>query len=240
MPIYALPEEHVFPDPEMAHRSGLLAVGGDLDPDRLIAGYSSGIFPWYSEGQPILWYSPDPRFVLPLSELRVGRTLRQSIRHRRFDLTMDAAFRDVIEHCASIPRPGQKGTWITAAMVDGYVTLHERGFAHSVEAWLHGDLVGGLYGVSLGSLFFGESMFSLLPEASKVAFVAFAGQIRAWGIDLLDSQVPTRHLARFGARSIPRRQYLEKLRLGLRVPTRQGAWSFEGGPYDLAGTDRPR
>lgn len=239
MPIYALPDEHIFPDPEHADDSGLIAVGGDLHPMRLLRGYAVGIFPWYSEGQPILWHSPDPRFVLEPSALHVGRTLRQSIRKRPYRLSIDEAFGDVIECCSAVYRPGQEGTWITRAMVDGYSRLHQLGFAHSVEAWDDDELVGGLYGVSLGSLFFGESMFAVAPDASKIAFVALVRQLRAWGFGLVDSQVRTEHLARFGARDIDRSDYLALLRGGLRDATRQGRWRFEGDPFEQAAEAQP-
>jgi len=234
VPIYALPDEHLFPDPELADESGLIAVGGDLHPSRLLRGYAAGIFPWYSEGQPILWHSPDPRFVLPPSEIYVGRTLKQRIKKRPYRLTMDHAFDRVIKACALVPRPGQEGTWITDDMERAYLRLHELGFAHSVEAWDGDELAGGLYGVSIGSIFFGESMFALRPDASKVAFVAFIGQLVAWEFDLLDSQVYTDHLDRFGALEIPRREYLRRLRGCLGNATRQGRWRWSADPYDLA------
>jgi leucyl/phenylalanyl-tRNA--protein transferase len=234
VPIYALPDEHIFPDPEHADDSGLIAVGGDLHPMRLLRGYAMGIFPWYSEGQPILWHSPDPRFVLELDRLHVGRTLRQTLRRRPYRLSLDEAFTDVIECCSAVYRPGQDGTWITRSMVDGYTKLHRLGFAHSVEAWEDEELVGGLYGVSLGGVFFGESMFAVAPDASKVGLVALVRQLQAWGFDMVDSQVRTDHLARFGATNIPRSDYLARLRTGLGTATRQGRWSFEGDPIELA------
>ncbi len=233
MPIYALPDEHIFPDPELADPTGLIAVGGDLHPSRLLRGYSLGIFPWYSEGQPILWHSPDPRFVLPLEELHVGRTLRQTLKKRPYELTVDSAFSDVIAACADTPRPGQDGTWITDEMEQAYNHLHGLGFAHSVEAWLDGDLVGGLYGVSLGRAFFGESMFAHSSDASKIAFVALVAQLRRWDFALLDSQVHTDHLERFGAREIPRADYLVRLRQALSAPTRQGRWTWDADPYEI-------
>lgn len=231
MPIYALPDEFVFPDPRKADGSGLIAVGGDLHPERLLRGYACGIFPWYSEGQPILWHSPDPRFVLELDALHVPRSLRKTLKKRPFDLRMDTAFEEVIDACARSPRPGQEGTWITRDMRDAYLRLHEEGFAHSVEAWTGGELVGGLYGVSLGSVFFGESMFARVSDASKVAFACFVPELRRWGFSLLDSQVYTDHLARFGAKEISRADYLRRLRDGLRAPTRRGVWRFLGDPY---------
>jgi len=230
VPIYALPEEHVFPDPELADDSGIVAVGGDLHPARLLLGYSVGIFPWYSDGQPILWHSPDPRFVLTPSELHVTRSLRQRMKRQPFEITMDQSFPSVIRACAQIPRPYQDGTWITDAMEEAYVRLHSLGFAHSVEAWEDGELVGGLYGVSLGSVFFGESMFANRDDASKIAFVSLVRQLAAWGFEMVDSQVYTDHLNRFGATEIGRRDYLERLTRCLQTETRQGRWAFDDEP----------
>jgi leucyl/phenylalanyl-tRNA--protein transferase len=234
VPIYALPEDHIFPNPELADESGLLAVGGDLDPARVLLGYSIGVFPWYSEGQPILWHSPDPRFVLHPGDLHVGRSLRQRLKQRPYEISIDRDFSSVIQSCQKAPRPGQDGTWITGDMQDAYIALHEAGFAHSVEAWEEGELVGGLYGVSLGSVFFGESMFAKRPDASKVAFVALVQQLVNWNFDLLDSQVHTEHLERFGAYEIDRSSYLDVLSNCLDKDTRCGPWSWDSDPYDLA------
>ncbi len=239
MPVYALPDEVLFPDPEAADPSGLLAVGGDLRPQRLLAAYAHGIFPWYSEGQPILWHSPDPRFVLFPGELHVTRTLRQSIRKQSYRLTLDSAFEEVISRCALVPRPGQWGTWITEEMEEGYVALHQLGFAHSVEAWLGDELVGGLYGVSLGSLFFGESMFATQKDASKVAFVGLVNQLIRWDFSLIDSQVHTDHLERFGCREIPRSEYLLLLAQGLEATTRRGPWAFDAASPPPTGRTDP-
>lgn len=227
MPVFRLPPEHIFPDPELARSDGLLAVGGDLHPARLLLGYHMGIFPWYSAGMPILWHSPDPRFVLFTDQLHVGRSLKKVVRKRRFELKLDSAFEQVIEACGATPRPGQRGTWITEEMKDAYVRLFRRGFAHSAEAWLDGELVGGLYGVSIGRMYFGESMFSWVNDASKVAFLGLVRQLEAWDYDLLDSQVYTDHLARFGAREIPRREYLKLLRERADLPGRRGRWRFD-------------
>lgn len=228
MPVYRLDERLIFPPVEHAE-DGLLAVGGDLSPERLVLAYSLGIFPWYSEGQPILWHSPDPRTVLMADGLRVPRSLRKTLRKDPFRLTLDTAFRPVLEGCAAVKRPGQRGTWITRAMKQAYTELHRRGLAHSVEAWRGDTLVGGLYGVSLGAAFFGESMFARAPDASKVAFVALVEQLRRWGVTLIDCQVHTEHLARFGAEEWSRRSYLKALHKALVQPTRQGRWSFEPG-----------
>lgn len=228
MPVYRLDERVAFPPAEHAE-AGLLAVGGDLSSERLVLAYSSGIFPWYSEGQPILWHSPDPRMVLQADEMRVPRSLRKVIRKGVYQLTMDTAFAEVIEACATSPRPGQRTTWITRDMMKAYSRLHRQGLAHSAEAWRHGRLAGGLYGVSLGAAFFGESMFAKAPDASKVAFVGLVEQLRAWGITLIDSQVYTEHLARFGACEWPRRLYLAALRKALTHATRRGRWRFDEG-----------
>lgn len=223
MPVFRLTRRIEFPPPELAE-DGLLAVGGDLRPERLILAYSMGIFPWYEEGQPILWHSPDPRMVLPVASLRVPRSVAKAFRKGLYRVTLDTAFDDVIRACASVFRPGQGATWITPDMQKAYGELHRRGLAHSAEAWDGDVLVGGLYGVSLGALFFGESMFARAADASKVAFVTLVGALRAWGITLVDSQVYTDHLARFGAEEWPRSRYLQALREGLKQPTRRGPW----------------
>jgi leucyl/phenylalanyl-tRNA--protein transferase len=229
MPVYLLGDDILFPPPHLAER-GLLAVGGDLKPQRLLAAYSQGIFPWYSEGEPILWHSPDPRFVLKGEWFRIPGRLERALRTwGGFRLSMDEAFAEVIEACASVPRPGQRGTWITEEMKSAYLDLHRLGFAHSVESWSGGKLAGGLYGVSLGGAFFGESMFARESDASKIAFVALVEQLLEWGIDLIDCQVETAHLARFGAQSIPRSRYLRALETALEKPTRRGRWDFEHG-----------
>jgi leucyl/phenylalanyl-tRNA--protein transferase len=232
VPVFRLDERRIFPDPNMAHPSGVIAVGGDLAPGRVLRAYAVGIFPWYSEGQPILWHSPDPRFVLEPDRVHVGRTLRNRFKRRPYRITFDQAFERVIEGCAYADRPGQDGTWITDEMNRSYIGLFDMGYAHSVEAWEGDTLVGGLYGVSLGGIFFGESMFARADDASKIAFVALANQLVRWKFHLIDSQVHTEHLERFGAVEIARRDYLRRLRASLSVPTRQGRWSFDDhGPY---------
>ena len=229
MPIYRLDRRLVFPPVEEAE-DGLLAVGGDLGPERLVLAYSSGIFPWYSRGQPILWHSPDPRLVLRAEDLHVAKSLRKTIRKGAFRFTLDRAFPEVIDACARVKRPGQRDTWITAEMKRAYIELHRLGLAHSAEAWHEERLAGGLYGVSLGGAFFGESMFTRVPDASKAAFVVVVEQLRAWGITLVDSQVHTDHVARFGATEWSRRDYLVALKKALRKKTRQGRWELEGTP----------
>jgi leucyl/phenylalanyl-tRNA--protein transferase len=226
--IFRLDQRLRFPPPELAEKSGLLAVGGDLCPERLVLAYGMGIFPWYSEETPILWHSPDPRMVLRAPELQVGRSLAKTIRRGPYAVCLDTAFRAVVEACAEIPRPGQGGTWITAEMIDAYEELHHRGVAHSAESWSDGELAGGLYGVSLGGAFFGESMFARAPDASKVAFVTLVQQLERWGIELVDCQVRTDHLARFGATEWPRQRFLAALKAALKKPTQLGPWRLQG------------
>ncbi|MBW2527571.1 MAG: leucyl/phenylalanyl-tRNA--protein transferase [Deltaproteobacteria bacterium] len=227
MPVFQLDERILFPRPELADPSGLLAVGGDLRPERVLLGYSLGIFPWPAEGYPLLWHSPDPRFVLERARLHVPRSLAKTLRRRPFRISLDEAFGAVIEACSDEPRPAQDGTWITDEMVAAYTELHRLGFAHSAEAWVGTELVGGLYGVSLGAAFFGESMFARRPDASKVAFVTMLAQLGRWGIDLIDTQVHTDHMARFGAQHWPRQRYLTRLEQALTHPTRRGTWQLD-------------
>lgn len=223
MPVFLLDERLVFPPPGLAE-NGLLAVGGDLSPERLLLAYSLGIFPWYDEGQPILWHCPDPRMVLPADELHVPCRLERSLRRGAFEVTFDAAFGRVVDACAAAARPGQRGTWITRDMRRAYKRLHRMGYAHSAEAWRGGRLAGGLYGVSIGGAFFGESMFSREADASKTALVALARQLLGWGIGLIDCQTATEHLRRFGAREWPRTRFLAALAGALERPTRRGDW----------------
>ena len=199
------PVDTALPDP-----NGLLAAGGDLSPERLLAAYRQGIFPWYGTGQPILWWSPDPRMVLFVDEFVVPRSLRKVVAQRRFDLRVDSAFGRVIVACAE-PRTDDGGTWITSAMVDAYSELHRLGHAHSVEAWRCDALVGGLYGVAIGRMFFGESMFTRVPDASKVALVHLIDLLKHRAMPMIDCQQQTEHLARFGARPIPRREFAEEV-----------------------------
>ena len=223
MPVYRLPDQTAFPPVEHAVNSGLLAVGGDLSPERLLAAYREGIFPWYSEGEPLLWWSPDPRFVLFPGELRISRSMRQFLKKGFLRITFDHAFREVIAACRK-PRPGQDGTWITKEMEEAYVTLHDLGYVHSVEVREEGTLVGGLYGVSLGHVFFGESMFSTRANASKAAFITLVSRLQELHFDLIDCQVETPHLASLGARFIPRREFSVLLKESLRHETFRGSW----------------
>jgi leucyl/phenylalanyl-tRNA--protein transferase len=224
VPVYALSRALIFPPPEHAV-DGLVAVGGDLSPERLLLAYRSGIFPWYDDGLPILWHSPDPRCVLRVDALHVGRTLRRTIAKGTYRVRFDTAFERVIRACKATPRPGQDGTWITDDMERAYMKLHAMGYAHSVEAWAGDDLVGGLYGVSLGRVFFGESMFAHAPDASKVSLVALAERLAGWGFPLIDAQVPTPHTLAMGAEEWPRAKFLEVLAEELKHPTRQGSWT---------------
>jgi len=191
--------------------NGLLAAGGELSAARLLEAYAKGIFPWYGEGQPILWWCPDPRMVLFVDEFRVTRSLRKVVRRQVFDLRVDTAFRQVVQACADTPRPNQGGTWITSDVIDAYHILHLGGHAHSVEAWRDGRLVGGLYGVSIGRMFYGESMFSHESDASKVALVQLVAILRRAEFPMVDCQQETAHLSSFGARAIPRREFAARL-----------------------------
>lgn len=211
MPVFTLSKRISFPPAHLAIREGLLAIGGDLSPERLLLAYRKGIFPWYSPGEPILWWSPDPRLVLYPWELKVSKSLRRFMRRKGFEITFDQNFDGVIQACSHIQRSYGEGTWITDEMKVAYCELHRRGFARSVEAWQGPELVGGLYGVSLGRAFFGESMFSRVSNASKVAFVAFVERLQALAYELIDCQVKTDHLMRFGARLIPRDRFLRQL-----------------------------
>ncbi|GAB6178255.1 leucyl/phenylalanyl-tRNA--protein transferase [Desulfobaculum senezii] len=218
-----------FPDPEHAGPDGLLAFGGDLSPQRLAAAYSRGIFPWYGPGEPILWWCPDPRLVLEPPALHIPRSLRRVINAGRFTITINAAFGDVIRACGAVCRKGEDGTWIVPEMVDAYERLHALGLAHSVEAWCEGELVGGLYGVAIGRAFFGESMFYVMPDASKVAFVHLVRLLERWDYAIVDCQQTTNHLLRFGAGEISRRAFLERLRALREEDPAPGAWTIPEG-----------
>ena len=226
MAVYLLSDDLVFPSPQLASQEGLLAVGGDLSQERLLLAYRMGIFPWYSENEPIMWWSPDPRLVLYPSELKVSKSLAKIIKKQLFEVTVDQAFESVIRACAHIRTPTRKGTWIVGDMIAAYCRLHESGLAHSVEAWQDGKLAGGLYGVSLGKCFFGESMFTNISNASKVAFVALVEHLEALNFNLIDCQITTAHLLTFGAREISRARFQDELRKALKSPTIKGKWSF--------------
>jgi leucyl/phenylalanyl-tRNA--protein transferase len=224
MPIFRLVQDPVFPPPDYADPSGLLAVGGDLSSERLLEAYRAGIFPWYSDDQPILWWSPDPRLVLELDDFKMSRSLRKIVEKGIFAVTFDQTFQEVIRACASIPRAGQSGTWITDEMQEAYTHLHGLGYAHSVESWFGGKLAGGLYGVSLGKAFFGESMFHLKSDASKVALATLVQKLRSWDFHFIDSQMTTEHMLSLGAKEVPRRIFLKRLQSALRHPTKRGRW----------------
>lgn len=212
MPVYQLDKTSIyFPPPENAHETGLLAVGGELSPARIVEAYRNGIFPWFNPGEPPLWWSPDPRFVLFPHKLHVSKSMRPILRKNDFTVTYDQAFEQVIKACQQIYRPGQGGTWITNEMLLAYRELHKMGFIHSVEVWQNKQLVGGLYGGSMGKCFFGESMFAKVPNASKVGFIKLVKHLADAGFRLIDCQVHTKHLERFGAEMIPRTDFLKVL-----------------------------
>ncbi len=241
MPAYLLTEDLVFPPPEGASPEGVVAIGGDTSPERLVLAYSQGIFPWPHRDLPLLWFSPDPRFVLCFDRAHVGRSLRKRVRARSYEVRCDTAFERVIDACASVPRPGQDGTWITDDIRRGFCALHRLGLAHSIETWKDGELVGGLYGVGLGRSFCGESMFSRADDASKVATIALLGNLCHWGFHFVDCQVYTDHLARFGAEPWPRTRFLAALRRSVAEPTRRGPWVFELDPeQSVAALDAAR
>jgi leucyl/phenylalanyl-tRNA--protein transferase len=221
-----LPPEPVFPPVERAltEPNGLLAAGGDLSPERILAAYRQGIFPWFSPGEPILWWSPDPRMVLFPAELKVSRSLAKVLRNRPYEVRLDTAFAAVIGACAGTPRDGQHGTWITAEMQAAYGKLHELGYAHSVEVWMDGKLVGGLYGMALGRTFYGESMFSWRTDASKIALAHLCVHLQRRGFGIIDCQMETRHLASLGARPIPRSDFVALLRRTTATDFRAERW----------------
>ena len=220
-----LRDDAPFPPVSKALRSpnGLLCAGGDLTPARLLEAYRHGIFPWFSEGDPILWWSPDPRMVLFPEEIKVSRSLRKTVKRGAYETRVDTAFVEVMRQCAA-PRQGQGGTWIVPEMVAAYARLHEQGYAHSVESWLEGELVGGLYGISLGAVFFGESMFARAPDASKVALVHLVERLRAADCRVIDCQQATAHLASLGAREIPRKAFSQLLEDSIQYPLIGESW----------------
>ncbi|MFC1844214.1 leucyl/phenylalanyl-tRNA--protein transferase [Thermodesulfobacteriota bacterium] len=224
MPVFQLTDKLIFPPAELAEKNGLLAIGGDLSPARLLLAYSSGIFPWYSEGEPILWWSPSPRLVIFPAELKVPKRLTRLIRQDIFSITMDRAFKQVIAACAKTDNRLEKGTWITHDMQKAYCRLHKMGYAHSVECWLDDELAGGLYGISLGSVFFGESMFSKEPNSSKVALVYLIEKLQEWDFELIDCQMKTEHLMQFGAREIPGNEFQKLLTKSSARPDQKGTW----------------
>ena len=215
----------------LAEPNGLLAAGGDLTPERLIDAYRHGIFPWYSDDQPLLWWSPDPRMVLFPAELRLTRSLKKRLRRRDYEIRADTSFEQVMRACAE-PRPGQQGTWITDDMVNAYCALHAQGLAHSVETWIDGELAGGLYGIALGRMFYGESMFTRATDASKLAFAHLVRQIGRWGFGMIDCQMKTPHLAAFGAHEIPHSEFMRKLRELVNYPGQDGTWRLDNDLFE--------
>lgn len=228
MPVYRLNDREIsFPNPAFAERSGLLAVGGDLHPDRIITAYQYGVFPWFEEGGLYYWYSPDPRCVLFPEELIIHKSMRSVFNGNKFHYTLDTRFREVMTACASVPRYGENGSWITEAFIESYTELHEAGVAHSVEVWQDENLVGGLYGLSLGKIFYGESMFSNVPNASKAGFITLTRALQQAEFWLIDCQQETPHLKTLGARTIPRSRFLDYLGKNRFHKTLIGSWELD-------------
>ncbi len=230
MPVYLLDSSLIFPHPNLAEEDGLLAIGGDLSKERLLLAYGSGIFPWYSEGYPIMWFSPDPRLIIELGEVHASKRLMKTIRSGAFEVRFDTAFEEVMRLCAETDRRGQTGTWITGDMLRAYADLHHDGYAHSVETYQDGELVGGLYGLSLGGVFFGESMFHIVRDASKVALYHLERFLVANDFDFIDSQVPNSHMRSLGGREISRDEFLSRLAKSLEKKTLRGRWRYEPEP----------
>lgn len=239
MPIFQLSEEPIFPPAQLADDQGIIAIGGDLSPERVLVAYASGIFPWFSKGDPIIWWSPDPRLILQPGDLHVSQSMKKLIKQKRYHITMDKNFLHVIRQCAA-PRSYQKETWITSDMQKAYKKLHDLGFAHSLEIWekntantptetkrQKAELVGGLYGISLGKCFFGESMFSRKSNVSKLAFITLAQTLFQAGFEMIDCQLPTDHLKSMGAKEVSRDTYLSLLEAHLTFPTVRGKWQFQ-------------
>jgi len=227
---YLLSDDHIdlFPDVDLAlnEPNGLLAVGGDLSPQRLLAAYKNGIFPWFSDDQPIMWWSPNPRAILKLNNFKISRSLKKTLNKKHFHVTFDTAFEEVINECSHTRKDGF-GTWITTDMMHAYSELHNLGYAHSVECWHEQKLVGGLYGLSLGHAFFGESMFTRKTDASKVALASLVEQLKKWQFDFIDSQVSSEHMASLGATDISRSQFIRELQQTLKLSTRKGKWQID-------------
>lgn len=221
MTIYKLTDELAFPNPELSDEDGLLAIGGDLEAERILLAYCNGIFPWYSDESPILWWSPNPRFVLYPEELKISKSMGKLIRRNLYKVTIDTCFREVITECRET-RHGD--TWITPEMLEAYCELHDFGFAHSIETWFEGNLVGGLYGISLGSCFFGESMFSKMDNASKIALITLTEKLKMRNFTLIDCQVYTKHLESLGAVQVDRKVFLKQLYEALQKETLNGNW----------------
>jgi len=215
---------HIFPDPREASDEGLLAYGGDLNPNRILTAYRHGIFPWFNEGDPILWWSPNPRLLLYPRDFKSSKSLRRVIRNKGFEIKFDRDFKSVIEYCSSVPREGQYGTWLTDGMKEAYIELFQMGFAHSVETYYRGELVGGFYGIAMGKAFFGESMFSLMSNASKVALKLLSDILVQKNYHFIDCQVPTEHLISLGAKLVNRDDFLDQLEVALLESSDLGSW----------------
>jgi leucyl/phenylalanyl-tRNA--protein transferase len=215
MPIYRLTEDLIFPHPSLSEEDGLLAIEGDLSPQRLLLAYSNGIFPWFSDDEPILWWSPDPRFVVYPKDIRISHSMKKILKKNTYKISFNTCFRDVISSCANVRK--ESGTWITYEMIEAYCKLHELGYAHSVECWHEDKLVGGLYGVSIGKCFFGESMFSTMDNASKTAFITLCRVLGEKGFNMIDCQVYTTHLESLGAVNISRENFLELVEKGTSI-----------------------
>jgi leucyl/phenylalanyl-tRNA--protein transferase len=224
--VFLLSNKIIFPPPHLAGSDGLLAIGGDLSKERLLLAYRMGIFPWFSDDEPIIWWSPDPRLVLYPKDIRVSKSLKKIINKNIFKVTIDSSFEQTISLCANIRLQKNEGTWLGEDMIEAYCNLHEAGYAHSVEAWHDGELAGGLYGVSLGKCFFGESMFTRISNASKVAFIALVEYLKTLSFDMIDCQLATEHLKNFGAREIPRSVFLKQLNESLKARTKKGRWVY--------------
>ena len=223
--MYWLQEELIFPHPNHSDPDGLLAIGGDLSPRRLILAYKNGIFPWFNPGEVFLWWSPDPRFVLFPDELKVSKSMRPYFNQKKFTVKYDTCFTEVMKQCSEAKRKGQAGTWITDEMIDAYTQLHDLGWAHSVEVYEGGELVGGLYGIALGSVFFGESMFAKRSNASKFGFISLVRNLVRHGFTLIDCQQETKHLASLGATSIPRSEFLEMMEGNNKLEHKPAKWT---------------
>jgi len=224
--IAKLDYRHLFPHPNDANEDGIVAFGGDLNPTRLYLAYREGIFPWYTVGDPILWWSPDPRLVLHLDDFKLRKSLKKRMKH--FEIRFDTRFEQVLKECAAIYRPGQKGTWLQPDLIEAMTELHALGKAHSVEAYYEGELVGGLYGVTVGGLFCGESMFAKERDASKVAFAVLIAKLKEWGYKMVDAQVPTEHLKSLGAIEVDRDLFLSKLHAYRDLSVADDAWKVYG------------
>ncbi len=228
MPLFRLSEDIIFPPARFAREDGLLCIGGDLSPGRLIAAYTQGIFPWFSKGDPLLWWSPDPRLLLFPKDIVISKSLKKTIKKNRFTITMDRTFKTVIQNCADLRIHQGEDTWIVDDMIQAYIELHRLGYAHSVEAWQGDTLTGGLYGISLGGAFFGESMFTKVSDGSKTALTALCRHMERFNFDFIDCQVKTDHLISMGAVSLSRERFLKLLKLSLKKKDHLGPWTFNG------------